>query len=169
MCSSERSELAPQGKVEFTWNLAAAVGPQNSPELAHPESSDSAIKSPTTPEVAALPTVAFLDDSPLARWVWESKLKTKVKVLSFASPGDFWTAVENNALELASLHTVITDHYFAPKEKITGVEFAAHVRQRGFTGRILLASNGEFDSEKLSGIVDKIVDKKPAEWDVLKS
>ena len=84
MCSSERSELAPQGKVEFTWNLAAAVGPQNSPELAHPESSDSAIKSPTTPEVAALPTVAFLDDSPLARWVWESKLKTKVKVISLA-------------------------------------------------------------------------------------
>ena len=167
VCSSERSESAPQGKVEFTWNLVAAVGPQNSPELAHPECSDSAIKSPTTPEVAALPTVAFLDDSPLARWVWESKLKTKVKVISFASPGDFWTAVENNALELGSLHTIITDHYFAPEEKITGVEFAAHVRQRGFTGRILLASNGEFDSEKLSGIVDKIVDKQPAEWEVL--
>ena len=169
VCSSERSESAPQGKVEFTWNLAAAVGLQNSPESTHPESSDSAIKSPTTPEVAALPTVAFLDDSPLARWVWESKLKTKVKVISFASPGDFWTAVENNALELASLHTIITDHYFAPEEKITGVEFAAHVRQRGFTGRILLASNGEFDSEKLKGIVDKIVDKQPAEWEVLNS
>ena len=169
VCSSERTESAPQGKVEFTWNLAAAVGPKNSSELTYPESSDSAIKSPTTPEVAALPTVAFLDDSPLARWVWESKLKTKVKVISFASPGDFWTAVENNALELGSLHTIITDHYFAPEEKITGVEFAAHVRQRGFTGRILLASNGEFDSEKLAGIVDKIVDKQPAEWDVLKS
>ena len=169
MCSSERTESAPQGKVEFTWNLAAAVGPKNSSELTYPESSDSAIKSPTTPEVAALPTVAFLDDSPLARWVWESKLKTKVKVISFASPGDFWTAVENNALELGSLHTIITDHYFAPEEKITGVEFAAHVRQRGFTGRILLASNGEFDSEKLAGIVDKIVDKQPAEWEVLKS
>ena len=169
VCSSERSESAPQGKVEFTWNLAAAVGPHNSSESTHPESSDSAIKSPTTPAPAALPTVAFLDDSPLARWVWESKLKTKVKVISFASPGDFWTAVENNALELGSLHTIITDHYFAPEEKITGVEFAAHVRQRGFTGRILLASNGEFDSEKLSGIVDKIVDKQPAEWEVLKS
>ena len=169
VCSSEHSESAPQGKVEFTWNLAAAVGPKNSSELTYPESSDSAIKSPTTPEVAALPTVAFLDDSPLARWVWESKLKTKVKVISFASPGDFWTAVENNALELGSLHTIITDHYFAPEEKITGVEFAAHVRQQGFTGRILLASNGEFEAEKLTGIVDKIVDKQPAEWEVLKS
>ena len=169
VCSSERSESAPQGKVEFTWNLAAAVGPHNSSESTHPESSDSAIKSPTTPAPAALPTVAFLDDSPLARWVWESKLKTKVKVISFASPGDFWTAVENNALELASLHTIITDHYFAPEEKITGIEFAAHARQQGFTGRILVASNGEFDSEKLKGIVDKIVDKQPAEWEVLKS
>jgi len=169
VCSSERSELAPQGKVEFTWNLAAAVGPQNSSESTHPESSDSDIKAPTIPEVATLPTVAFLDDSPLARWVWEAKLKTKAKVISFASPVDFWTAVESNGIELQSLHTIITDHYFAPEEKITGVEFAAHVRQRGFTGRILLASNGEFDSEKLAGIVDKIVDKQPAEWDVLNS
>jgi hypothetical protein len=90
-------------------------------------------------------------------------------VISFASPGDFWTAVESNGIELQSLHTIITDHYFAPEEKITGVEFAAHVRQKGFTERILLASNGEFDLEKLSGIVDKIVDKQPAEWDVLNS
>jgi hypothetical protein len=82
---------------------------------------------------------------------------------------DFWTAVESNGIELQSLHTIITDHYFAPEEKITGVEFAALLRQRGFTGRILLASNGEFDSEKLKGIVDKIVDKQPAEWDVLNS
>jgi hypothetical protein len=36
-------------------------------------------------------------------------------------------------------------------------------------GRILLASNGEFDAEKLSGIVDKIVDKQPADWETLKS
>jgi hypothetical protein len=71
------------------------------------------------------------------------------------------------SLELQSLHTIITDHYFAPEEKITGVEFAAHVRQKGFAERILLASNGEFDLEKLSGIVDKIVDKQPEEWDVL--
>jgi hypothetical protein len=122
-----------------------------------------------SPDDSALPKVAFLDDSPLARWVWEAKLKSKARVISFASPGDFWKAVENNALDLGSLHTIITDHYFAPDEKVTGVEFAAHVRQQGFMGRILLASNGEFDAEKLSGIVDKIVDKQPADWETLKS
>jgi len=121
------------------------------------------------PAPAALPNVVFLDDSPLARWVWEAKLKAKAKVISFASPGDFWRALENNALELGSLHTIITDHYFAPEEKITGVEFAAQLRQRGFMGRILLASNGEFEAERLAGIVDKIVDKQPVDWELLSS
>jgi hypothetical protein len=77
--------------------------------------------------------------------------------------------VESNGTELRSLHTSITDHYFAPEEKITGVEFAALVRQKSFAGRILLASNGEFDSEKIRGFVDKIVDKQPADWEVLNS
>jgi len=36
-------------------------------------------------------------------------------------------------------------------------------------GRILLASNGEFDAERLSGILDKIVDKQPVDWDLLNS
>ena len=90
-------------------------------------------------------------------------------MISFASPGDFWKAVESDAIELQSLHTIITDHYFAPEEKITGVEFAALSRQKSFAGRILLASNGEFDSEKLRGIVDKIVDKQPEDWEVLNS
>jgi hypothetical protein len=90
-------------------------------------------------------------------------------VIAFPGPKDFWMAVESHGIELQSLHTIITDHYFAPEEKITGVEFAALVRQKSFAGRILLASNGEFDSEKLAGIVDKIVDKQPAECDVLNS
>lgn len=60
---------------------------------------------------------------------------------------------------------VITLHYFAPEEKITGVEFVALVRQRGFTGRVLRASKGQFEAEKIAGIVDK----QPAEWDVLNS
>lgn len=126
------------------------------------------------PEVAltensALPRVAFLDDSPLARWVWEAKLKTKTRVITFASPSDFWKAVKNDTLELGSLHTIVTDHYFAPEEKVTGVEFANQLRKQSFAGRILLASNGEFDPGKLTGIVDKIVDKQPTDWDVLNS
>ncbi|MEN9529171.1 MAG: hypothetical protein RI932_1044, partial [Pseudomonadota bacterium] len=200
VCSSERSDACPQGKVEFTWKLSTAVGSEGefgeekqvaaaaevvaesrnnelngdvlpgvaeSPTAAFP--GNSTPPKANSPDDSALPKVAFLDDSPLARWVWEAKLKSKARVISFASPGDFWKAVENNALDLGSLHTIITDHYFAPDEKVTGVEFAAHVRQQGFMGRILLASNGEFDAEKLSGIVDKIVDKQPADWETLKS
>ena len=88
--------------------------------------------------------------------ILKERFSTRSKIITSQIPIENWKEV-------------ITDHYFAPKEKITGVEFAALVRQRGFTGRVLFASNGEFDSEKLSGIVDKIVDKQPAEWDVLKS
>ena len=88
--------------------------------------------------------------------ILKERFSTRSKIITSQIPIENWKEV-------------ITDHCFAPKEKITGVEFAALVRQRGFTGRVLFASNGEFDSEKLSGIVDKIVDKQPAEWDVLKS
>jgi len=188
VCSSERSEACAQGKVEFGWKLArAASNTLSSPVVSAVSSENAAVSSENSghmpispvnsapsplaedPAPAALPNVVFLDDSPLARWVWEAKLKAKAKVISFASPGDFWRALENNALELGSLHTIITDHYFAPEEKITGVEFAAQLRQRGFMGRILLASNGEFDAERLSGIVDKIVDKQPVDWELLSS
>ena len=188
VCSSERSEACPQGKVEFVWKLARAASEfpssplvsavssenstassENSRHIITTEVNDASIPLADAPAPAALPNVVFLDDSPLARWVWEAKLKAKAKVISFASPGDFWKAVENNALELGSLHTIITDHYFAPEEKITGVEFAAQLRQRGFMGRILLASNGEFEAEKLAGIVNKIVDKQPVDWELLNS
>jgi hypothetical protein len=50
---------------------------------------------------------------------------------------------------------------------MTGIEFAQELRRLGFNGRILLASNGEFSSSELTGIVDKIVDKQPVEWDRL--
>ena len=182
-CTSERTDEVPQGKVEFAWKLRAAGAPSEPQDVAHSDSSVQFSKpvplpmpsSSNQPSVShevpqhVRPNVVFLDDSPLARWVWEAKLKAKAKVISFASPGDFWKAVENNALELESLHTIITDHYFAPEEKVTGVEFAAELRQQGFMGRILLASNGEFDAERLSGILDKIVDKQPVDWDLLNS
>jgi len=188
VCSSERSEACAQGKVEFGWKLArAASNTLSSPVVSAVSSENAAVSSENSghmpispvnsapsplaedPAPAALPNVVFLDDSPLARWVWEAKLKAKAKVISFASPGDFWKALENSALELGSLHTIITDHYFAPEEKVTGIEFAAQLRQQGFVGRILLASNGEFDAERLSGIVDKIVDKQPVDWELLSS
>jgi CheY-like chemotaxis protein len=113
---------------------------------------------------AARPQVAFLDDSPLARWVWEAKLKGETQFVSFAGPKEFWAALQEGASALASFHTIITDHYFAPDEEHTGVEFAAKLREHGFSGRILLASNGAFSLDSLNGIVDKIVDKQPVAW-----
>jgi len=38
------------------------------------------------------------------------------------------------------------------------------MRRLGFTGCILLASNGEFSPNELAGIVDKVVDKQPVGW-----
>ena len=118
------------------------------------------------------PKVIFLDDSPLVRWAWETKLKPHVAIRCFTGPSAFFEefgaqgASENN-LNLNAVHTIITDHFFAPDETLTGIEFAKELRSRGFAGRILLASNGEFSSSELTGVVDKIVDKQPVEWERL--
>ncbi|MEY3903194.1 MAG: hypothetical protein RL189_2500 [Pseudomonadota bacterium] len=170
-CQSERTADAPQGKVEFVFTLRATV----QPELATVEpqvqqsslTADAESNTTSSQEQAQLPKVIFLDDSPLARWAWETKLKGKVDLLVLDGPKAFWTKVGDSSVSLSEIHTIITDHYFAPDEKMTGLEFASELRVREFKGRILLASNGEFTANELAGIVDKIVDKQPAEWETL--
>jgi hypothetical protein len=170
-CQSERTADAPQGKVEFVFTLRASVQPEFDtvePQALQP-SLTAAVESNAfaSKEIPQLPKVIFLDDSPLARWAWETKLKGKVELLVLGGPKAFWTKVADSSIGLNEIHTIITDHYFAPDEKVTGLEFASELRVREFKGRILLASNGEFTANELAGIVDKIVDKQPAEWETL--
>ena len=161
-CLSERTAEHPAGKVEFVWQMRVAKAPE---AVVAPVASDTGL-SLTAHEAPHLerPSVVFLDDSPLVRWAWETKLKNDVHVLSFTGPQEFWKAIEEKNITLSSLHTIITDHYFSPEESLTGLEFAKELREAGFVGRVLLASNGEFDAERLAGIVDKIVDKRPVGW-----
>jgi CheY-like chemotaxis protein len=116
---------------------------------------------------AAKPHVVFLDDSPLARWVWEAKLKPLTNIRCFAGPRELFERIESGSIELSKIHTMITDHYFAPDERLTGLDVARELRSRGFGGRILLASNGAFSAAELTGLVDKVVDKSPVDWDEL--
>jgi hypothetical protein len=123
-----------------------------------------------TEEAQPKPQVVFLDDSPLARWAWENKLKSHVSIRCFDGPKAFFQKIDedsSNRIDLCTLHTIITDHYFTPDERLTGLELAKELRNRGFAGRILLASNGEFSPSELNGIVDKIVDKQPVGWEKL--
>ena len=120
----------------------------------------------TTPE-APKPNVVFLDDSPLARWVWEAKLKPHTNIRCFAGPRDFLESIESGGIELPGVHTIITDHYFAPDERLTGLDVARELRSQGYAGRILLASNGAFSPAELTGLVDKVVDKSPVKWEIL--
>lgn len=167
-CHSEKNSTHPNGQVEFVWCLKAAKEPQpEAPNQIAEAPQENTRMSSSTDSKIERPNVVFLDDSPLARWVWESKLKNRVFLRCFAGPGEFWEALEKNVVSIESIDTFITDHYFSPNEKLTGVEFAMALRERGFKGRILLASNGEFDANQLKGIVDKIVDKQPTDWEKL--
>jgi hypothetical protein len=76
-------------------------------------------------------------------------------------------AIASGGIELPGVHTIITDHYFSPDERLTGLDVARELRSRGFAGRILLASNGAFSPAELAGLVDKVVDKNPVEWEKL--
>lgn len=162
-CLSELSDFFPKGKVEFVWHLKTAAEEREAQTAAPMENAEHS----RPPTGSAAPKIAFLDDSPLVRWAWETKLKNSVTIHSFAGPGDFWKACDAEGIELSSFHTIITDHYFSPEESLTGLEFSKQLRMAGFTGRILLASNGEFSPQELAGIVDKVVDKQPVAWEQL--
>jgi signal transduction histidine kinase len=185
VCTSEKNDLFPRGKVEFKLTLkcaspaeektAAASATPAEEHLAVSNRQDSKNEEPTAAVQDEKPLVVFLDDSPLVRWAWENKLKHHVSIRCFAGPKAFFemlnggSSPEDHQLNLQSLHTIITDHYFAPDDRMTGIEFAKELRRLGFTGRILLASNGEFSPHELAGIVDKIVDKQPVGWENLKA
>jgi signal transduction histidine kinase len=190
-CTSERNVDFPNGRVEFVFTLQMGIPVADVPFVSKVSETDfdgrefgtvglisepnAAVSvNPTaavdTEEAQPKPEVIFLDDSPLARWAWENKLKARVSVRCFDGPKAFFEKLEKGSadtLDLRALHTIITDHYFAPEDRMTGIEFAQELRRLGFNGRILLASNGEFSSSELAGIVDKIVDKQPVEWDRL--
>lgn len=184
-CESERTEAHPNGQVEFVWSLQSAqalasreaaepMTLQTSPSSAsrtapsgHSTAScDPVLKTQQAPSPPR-PLVAFVDDSPLVRWAWETKLKADVALRVYSGPCEFWQAVNEKSIELSQLHTIITDHYFAPEESLTGLEFAKELREAGFSGRVLLASSGEFKPEAVAGLVDKIVDKQPVSWSEL--
>jgi signal transduction histidine kinase len=183
-CTSERNADFPNGRVEFVFTLGSVVPGVEVPikavlndaaatdisQQTFEIRSDAVPKDP--PADVQKPHVVFLDDSPLARWAWENKLKSNVSIRCFDGPKAFFQKIDvdsSNRIDLCTLHTIITDHYFTPDERLTGLELARELRNRGFAGRILLASNGEFSPSELNGIVDKIVDKQPVGWDLLKS
>jgi signal transduction histidine kinase len=178
VCASEMNDSFPLGKVEFKLTLKSA-SPFEEPVTTHSAVLETQQPAVSTIEVSKAtvaqekPQVVFLDDSPLVRWVWEAKLKTHVTINCFDGPDSFFQTLRSEPtdqspqISLDKIHTIITDHYFAPDARMTGVELASELRRMGFTGRILLASNGEFSPEELRGIVDKIVDKQPVEWNRL--
>lgn len=194
VCSSEKSAAFPEGKVEFVFQLQAASPVEESlpqpsntvqsrqglPEAAQSSKGNMQSALKATPNIpgatqhareathaAPKPRVVFLDDSPLARWVWEAKLKPHTEIRCFEGPRELREAIESCGIELSGVHTIITDHYFAPDERLTGLDVARELRSGGFTGRILLASNGAFSPAELAGLVDKVVDKNPVEWEKL--
>jgi signal transduction histidine kinase len=194
VCSSEKSAAFPEGKVEFVFQLQAASPVEESlpqpsntvqsrqglPEAAQSSKGNMQSSLKATPNIpgatqhareathaAPKPRVVFLDDSPLARWVWEAKLKPHTEIRCFEGPRELREAIESCGIELSGVHTIITDHYFAPDERLTGLDVARELRSGGFTGRILLASNGAFSPAELVGLVDKVVDKNPVEWEKL--
>jgi K+-sensing histidine kinase KdpD len=181
-CTSERNADFPNGRVDFVFTLQMGIPvaevPANLIEFKTPATDVSQqtfeIRSDAVPKDQPAdvqkPQVIFLDDSPLARWAWENKLKAHVSIRCFDGPKAFFQKIEedsSNRIDLCTLHTIITDHYFTPDERLTGLELARELRNRGFAGRILLASNGEFSPSELNGIVDKIVDKQPVGWEKL--
>jgi signal transduction histidine kinase len=190
-CTSVKNADFPNGRVEFVFTLQmgtavadvqfvskvfktdfdgrefGTVGLVSEPNAAVSVNPSAAVD---TEEAQPKPQVIFLDDSPLARWAWENKLKSHVSIRCFDGPKAFFQKIDedsSNRIDLCTLHTIITDHYFTPDERLTGLELAKELRNRGFAGRILLASNGEFSPSELNGIVDKIVDKQPVDWERL--
>jgi len=169
-CVSQKDPQHDSGFVEivFTLKVGRAIVEEPSGSASSNVGASSLVLKPL--RGSNRPHVVFLDDSPLARWAWENKLKSSVSIQCFEGPKAFFQSLDrdsDNLFAVRNIHTIITDHFFSPDERMTGIEFARALRGRGFAGRILLASSGEFNARELEGVVDKIVDKLPVEWDDL--
>lgn len=168
VCHSVRDQHFPEGKVEFVWSLEVVPNKDSTQTQSKPLQLESVQERAEKPnQQKEKPRVIFLDDSPLARWVWDAKLKTDVDVRCFEGPSQLKEALTAGEFKLDQIHTVITDHFFSANESQTGLELASTLRTLGFTGRIFLASNGVFTPEELQNCVDKVVDKNPVNWEQL--
>lgn len=164
-CTSVRNGQYPDGRVEFTMTLEEAPEPAAEPGPLPKATSDRlAGLTPSSALPGVHPLVLVLDDSLVVRRAWEAKLRKQVQVMSFDGPKALEHALASGAVELGHVHTVITDHFFAPGETKTGLDVAALLRKQGFAGTILLSSNGEFSEAEVAGVVDKVIDKMPVDW-----
>lgn len=83
-----------------------------------------------------------VDDDAFIRYAWTDLAALK-NVAAFASPDQFWSAVQKDPSILAEARGIATDYHFANETVANGFEFAAELREKGYIGKIIMCSESD--------------------------
>jgi CheY-like chemotaxis protein len=114
-------------------------------------------------EESTRPKIAVVDDDVFMLEAWETALSADAAPVTFASPDEFWKAVEKAPELLAGLTCVVTDYHFDNCAADDGVSFAEAMRQRAPRVPILLSSNASLP-RGAERVVHSVIDKAPMSW-----
>jgi CheY-like chemotaxis protein len=109
------------------------------------------------------PKIAVVDDDVFMLEAWKTALAADAAPVTFASPDEFWRAVEKAPELLDGLTCVVTDYHFDNCATDDGMSFAEAMRQRAPRVSILLSSNATLP-HGAERVVHCVIDKTPMSW-----
>jgi signal transduction histidine kinase len=166
-CESERSVAHPDGFVEFIFTLPAGTLPAP-PLRARQFASSAEFRTHIGRMTAGKDLtgrgkklkIVYLDDTQTFTLMWKMKLRDKINLETYSETGTFLRHCVADAAYLHSFDLIITDYYFGEGDPHTGETLALELRNFGFKGPILLATNGDFSEQKLSPSITATIGKE---------
>jgi signal transduction histidine kinase len=164
-CESAKSEKYPQGMVEFHFSLPVGRSAVVPCANVLPRSSRLPMEENVLPGMGAKPlSVALVDDSVTARVAWRTQIGKHTRFQVYPGSRELWDACDADPKFLAELNVVITDFNFAPEDPEDGGVVALALRERGFGGVILLASNETNLAPDVAVLFDGNLGKAVLSW-----
>jgi signal transduction histidine kinase/DNA-binding response OmpR family regulator len=117
---------------------------------------------------AGRPKVAYVDDSEFLLLVMKKRFQQHADLSTFSSFEKFWSAVDESSLN-SQFDLILLDYFLTPDDNGTGLDLAAQLRSRGYSGPILLMSDVPLNPEDLEPSQVSAHLSKSADWSLLES
>lgn len=93
--------------------------------------------------------LVYLDDTKTFTMMWKMKLRDDLDLETFSNTASFLALCDADESFLEGFDAIVTDYHFANSDEHSGKTLALELRKRGYTGPIMLATNGDFEAEEL--------------------
>jgi signal transduction histidine kinase/CheY-like chemotaxis protein len=123
-----------------------------------------------SPEQAefVLPKIAYVDDSEFLLLVMKKRFQSHADLKTFSGFQKFWGAVGEKSIN-SQFDLILLDYFLSPEDEGNGLDLAVQLRERGFSGPIVLMSDVALNPEDLqpAGVAAHL--SKSADWPLVES